>query len=64
MTKDLDILNALGEGNVARVKLAPDELDAVAYGDARRLRLGIDHLNNRDHHLIETNVGRIDALGY
>ena len=63
MTKDLDILYALGDDNVARLKLALDELDAVAYGDARRLRLGIEHLNNRGHHLTETSVGRIDALG-
>ena len=39
MTKDFDILYALGKENVARLKLALDELDAVAYGDSRRLKL-------------------------
>ena len=38
-------------------------LEAVAYGDPRRLRLRFDHLNNKGHHLAETRAGRIDALG-
>ncbi len=63
MTQDLDILYRVEESNVRRLLDAFQELDAVAYGDPRRLRFGFDHLNNHGHHLAETLAGRIDALG-
>ena len=63
MTRDLDIVYRIEKGNVERLVAALDELQAVAYGDPRRLRLRFDHLNNKGHHLAETLAGRIDALG-
>lgn len=63
MTNDLDILYRLGPENVARLLAAFEELDAVAWGDPRRLRFTAAHLDNRGHHLTETKAGRIDALG-
>ncbi|MCA9615977.1 MAG: hypothetical protein KC586_24645 [Myxococcales bacterium] len=63
MTRDLDILYRLGPENVDRLVAAFDELDAVAWGDPRRLRFTAAHLDNRGHHLTETRAGRIDALG-
>src|SRR5688572_28444819 len=63
MTRDLDILYRLEEANVHRLVAALEELDGVAYGDPRRLRLRFDHLNNTGHHLTDTKAGRIDALG-
>ncbi len=47
MTNDLDILYRLGPENVARLLAAFDELDAVAWGDPRRLRFTAAHLDNR-----------------
>lgn len=63
MTRDLDILYRLGQPNVDRLVAAFAELDAVAWGDRRRLPFRADHLDNRGHHLAETRAGRIDALG-
>ncbi|MBX3251766.1 MAG: hypothetical protein KF901_31600 [Myxococcales bacterium] len=63
MTRDLDILYRLGRDNATRLVAAFDELEAVAWGDPRRLRFGIDHLDNPGHHLAETRAGRLDALG-
>lgn len=63
MTKDLDILYRLGPENVARLIAAFEEVGAVAWGDSRRLPFTAAHLDNRGHHLAQTTVGRIDALG-
>lgn len=63
MTRDLDILYSLEKENVERLVAAFEELDAVAYGDPRRVRFRFDHLHNRGHHLAETRAGRVDALG-
>lgn len=63
MTQDLDVLYRVTTDNVHRLLVVFDQLDAVAYGDSRRLRFSFDHLNNHGHHLAETRAGRIDALG-
>jgi hypothetical protein len=63
MTRDHDIVYRLEKSNVERLVAAFDELEAVAYGDPRRLRLRFDHLDNKGHHLAETRAGRVDALG-
>jgi len=63
MTRDLDILYRVEAGNVRRLLAAFQELEAVAYGDPRKLQFGFEHLHNTGHHLAETRAGRIDALG-
>lgn len=63
MTRDLDILYRLERANVERLVAAFGELDAVAYGDPRKLQFRFEHLYNTGHHLAETRAGRIDALG-
>lgn len=63
MTRDLGILYRLTPENVERLVRAFQELDAVSYGDPRRLPFEFSHLNNTGHHLAETRIGRIDALG-
>jgi hypothetical protein len=63
MTRDLDILYRVERANVERLVAAFEELDAVAYGDPRKLRFGFAHLHNTGHHLAETRAGRVDALG-
>ncbi|MDZ4697490.1 MAG: hypothetical protein SGI86_20305 [Deltaproteobacteria bacterium] len=63
MTDDLDIVYRVEHDNVHRLLEALNRLDAVVFGDPRRLRFKFDHLNNTGHHLNQTMAGRIDALG-
>ncbi len=63
LTQDVDILYLLDEPNIARLKAALDELNAVARHDARRLRFDESHLRATGHKLAITDAGPLDILG-
>jgi hypothetical protein len=63
MTWDLDIVHRRSPENVQRLLSVLLAIDAVARGDARRLRPGASHLLGPGHVLLETRFGDFDCLG-
>ena len=63
-TFDLDVVYALGEGNLKRLTKALDGLGAV-YVDpgGRRLEPTVERLRGGGHHLLRTQFGRLDVMG-
>jgi len=63
-TFDLDVVYALGEGNLKRLTKALDGLGAV-YVDpgGRRLEPTVERLRGGGHHLLRTHFGRLDVMG-
>jgi hypothetical protein len=62
-TVDLDIVHHRGPENVARLRNALDQLEAVYRHDARRLRPQESHLASPGHQLLSTTHGDLDCLG-
>jgi hypothetical protein len=62
-TWDLDVVHQRTNENVERLLKVLDDLDAVARGDARRIRPGASHLMGPGHILLETRFGDFDCLG-
>jgi hypothetical protein len=63
MTWDLDIVHRRVADNVERLLGVLTDIDAVARGDARRIRPGSSHLLGPGHILLETRFGDFDCLG-
>ena len=63
LTQDVDILYLIEEKNLAKLKRALDELNAVARDDPRNPRFGISQLRTRGHKLAITDAGPLDVLG-
>lgn len=63
MTWDLDIVHRRVADNVDRLLGVLVDIDAVARGDARRIRPGASHLLGPGHILLETRFGDFDCLG-
>ena len=63
MTWDLDIVHRRVADNVERLLGVLADIDAVARGDARRIRPGASHLLGPGHILLETRFGDFDCLG-
>jgi hypothetical protein len=63
MTWDLDIVHRRVADNVERLLSVLADIDAVARGDARRIRPGASHLLGPGHILLETRFGDFDCLG-
>jgi predicted nucleotidyltransferase len=63
VTRDVDVLRARSEDNVARTLSALSELDAIFRGDKRRLRPNATHLQGPGHLLLDTRQGPLDILG-
>lgn len=63
MTWDLDIVHRRTPENVQRLLGVLADIDAVARGDARRLRPNDSHLLGPGHVLLETRFGDFDCLG-
>jgi hypothetical protein len=63
MTWDLDIVHRRTPENVERLLRVLADIDAVARGDARRLRAGASHLMGPGHILLSTTFGDFDCLG-
>lgn len=63
MTWDLDIVHRRAADNVERLLGVLADIDAVARGDARRIRPGASHLLGPGHILLETRFGDFDCLG-
>lgn len=61
-TLDLDVLYSLEPPNPARLLTALQELDAIFWGDPRKLRPDISHMESRGHKLLATRYGRVDCL--
>ncbi len=61
-TQDLDILYSLSGENPARLLDALKELNSEFWGDARKLRPTLSHMESRGHKLIATRFGRMDCL--
>jgi hypothetical protein len=61
-TQDLDILYSLLPPNPKRLLAATEELEAVFWGDPRKLRPSLSHMESRGHKLLSTLHGRIDCL--
>jgi hypothetical protein len=61
-TQDLDILYSLQTPNPERLLAALEKVDATFWGDPRKLRPGISHLESRGHKLVATRYGRLDCL--
>lgn len=63
VTQDVDIVYRIEEANIARLKTALTELNAVARGDSRRLPFNETHLRTTGHKLAMTDAGPLDVLG-
>ena len=63
MTWDLDIVHRRAADNVERLLGVLADIDAVARGDARRIRPSASHLLGPGHILLETRFGDFDCLG-
>ncbi len=63
VTQDVDIVYRIEEANIARLKAALTELNAVARGDSRRLAFNETHLRTTGHKLAMTDAGPLDVLG-
>ena len=63
MTWDLDIVHRRVADNVERLLGVLADIDAVARGDARRIRPGASHLLGPGHILLETRFGDFDCWG-
>lgn len=61
-TQDIDVLYSLRRPNPSRLLSAIQELDATFWGDARKLRPGLSHMESRGHKLLATTCGRLDCL--
>jgi hypothetical protein len=61
-TQDLDILYSLKPPNPERLLHAAEEVEATFWGDARKLRPGLSHMESRGHKLLATRYGRMDCL--
>ena len=63
-TFDLDVVHSREESNVARLRGALLELDAIYRAQPeRRLRPGSSHLFSNGHRLLMTKFGPLDVLG-
>jgi hypothetical protein len=62
-TWDLDVVHRRTPENVERLLRVLQDLDAVARGDARRIRPAPAHLLGPGHVLLETRFGDFDCLG-
>src|SRR5687767_5977780 len=63
LTQDMDIVYRIEDRNIARLKAALDELNAVARDDPRGLRFEQTHLRTKGHKLAMTDAGALDVLG-
>lgn len=63
LTQDLDIVYRIEEANIARLKVALTQLNAVARGDRRRLSFDETHLRTTGQKLTMTDAGPLDVLG-
>ena len=63
-TFDLDIVQSREPGNLSRLLIALQELDAIyRMQPARRLQPNASHLSSPGHHLLMTRYGPLDVLG-
>ena len=63
LTQDMDVVYRIEDSNIARLKAALDELNAVARDDPRGLRFEETHLRTKGHKLAMTDAGALDVLG-
>ena len=61
MTWDLDVVHRRTPDNVQRLLGVLNDIDAVARGDARRLKPNASHLLGPGHILLETRFGTLTA---
>jgi predicted nucleotidyltransferase len=63
LTQDVDIVYRIDEANIARLKAALTQLNAVSRGDPRRLAFDETHLRTTGQKLAMTDAGPLDVLG-
>jgi predicted nucleotidyltransferase len=63
LTQDVDIVYRIDEANIARLKAALTQLNAVSRGDPRRLAFDETHLRATGQKLAMTDAGPLDVLG-
>jgi predicted nucleotidyltransferase len=63
LTQDMDVVYRIEDNNLARLKAALTELNAVARDDPRGLRFDETHLRTKGHKLAMTDAGALDVLG-